>query len=32
MSFSNTDTNMTSSSGLTKGMQTFYNTEILRNL
>lgn len=31
MAFSNTDTNMTSSSGLTKGMQTFYNRELLRN-
>lgn len=31
MAFTNTDTNMTTSSGLTPGMQTFYNRELLKN-
>ena len=30
MSYTNTDTNMTMSAGLTPGMQTYYNRELLR--
>lgn len=30
MPYTNTDTNMTNSTGLTKGMQTYYNRELLR--
>lgn len=30
MAYTNTDTNMTSSNGLTPGMQTYYNRELLR--
>lgn len=31
MAYTNTDTNMTTSTGLTKGMQTYYNRQLLRN-
>lgn len=30
MAYTNTDTNMTTSSGLSAGMQTYYNRELLR--
>ena len=30
MSYTNTNTNMTTSAGLTPGMQTYYNRELLR--
>ena len=31
MAYTNTDTNMTTSTGLSRGMQTYYNRELLRN-